>query len=284
MDDYSTARHPQRTLILLLIAGILIVVSIIWLLFHRTARPWEASGALVVAIQPLSESDIQLSFGIDDMELVQENGKTRRVSLLTRRVTIGTDVERRLQVLLTNEIPAGTYRGVRFTVRSIESRSPSGEAPAIEIPTEHIVIDSSFTVTKEQATVVIFGIEGGQALHTDERGHTVYLPVIQAETRTGAVVSADKPETVSVSGGTIVSSMTFGMNAAGEMKQNYRAPKDVLLPQPTMPEIAPDIAEDALPRESDSGTTTQASDDPVDASEDEPATTTEEEETRPSEG
>jgi len=219
--------HLRRSY--LLVGGLLLAIATLVTLFHYIApgsAPWTPSGTLVVAVRNVvyEKTDLSLNLGLDNFMLLTQDGTQVPASLRTRRVAFDQDHTGNT-ILLNTSVPAGSYTGLRFLLTSPELKNPwQGDTPPAQVVLgeSNLLLPSSFVVHEGETTVMILGFETISALHESKEGYT-YLPVIQLETRSGAVITQAKHNATSITGGTILNSATYGMDWDGQMRLNYRA-------------------------------------------------------------
>jgi len=235
----------------------LLIVAIAAVLFLRpSAAPWTPSGRVAIVVYAVPTADRSeariFGVGIDDVLFTSTAGATERASMLTRRVQLSSDRISRYLVLEA-DTAVGSYSTIRFSMKSPEVRNDwQGNAPAesVQPVSEEIELAVPYEVAGGETTAILIGIETFQALH-EENGVLLYLPVFQTETRTGATIIKEAGDTVSIEGGVIVGSATYGMDWSGEVRYNFRAP--AMRPE-TAPPLRAEPPVDAAPDEAAAGT------------------------------
>lgn len=231
----------QNLLIFLGTLGVLFLLFYIFIL--PSTPPWEPSGRLVLAVRtvPGVTEDLIMFLGVDNVELYTIEGKTEKVTVLSRRIELvpGSDT---LALVLDTNVPQGSYSGFGFTLKSPELRNSwqEEESPiSVSLVEESVRLDTSYTVEEDITTAVILSFETIQAIH-EKDGTKLYLPVIQIETRQDATVLPEDGETIQIQGGNIQSSTMFGMDWDGRMRNNFRA-KPQAIEDPTVEELQPEV-------------------------------------------
>lgn len=219
-----------RTLIALACVGLLaLLVWYLWLVAPKSA-PWEKSGTLIIATRTIpggGEDGEALGLTVDDVWLVRDGGEEVRATVLSRHVLLDED-DTRMRVMVDTRLAEGTYAGIRLTLRNPERRNAwQADTPPepIALAGEVITAPVPFRIEHDTVTALLIGFEGRQALHT--RGEdTVYLPVLHTEAHLGATVAEETDGTVEIRDGTVLTSMTFGMDWDGTVYFNYRPNPD----------------------------------------------------------
>ncbi len=216
----------QTRLFLVTFISLCLLGYLVHFLFFRTAsKPWEESGHFVLAFRtaPGPHEDFLLSFGIDDLKLLTENGKSETVTILSRRVTLNPN-NSTLTLVLDTEVPTGGYSGFVFTLKSPELQNSWEEdtAPnAVTLAGETIHLSVPYTIAPNVTSAVILAFETQNVIKNRDGKH-VFLPVVQIETRSNTTVT-QTGDMIEVTGGTILHSATFGMDWDGTMRYNFRA-------------------------------------------------------------
>jgi hypothetical protein len=231
-----------------LIVAVLLIVAGVWYVLVVVPRnaPWEESGTVVVVTraipEPARSSPSVLGFGLADMRLT-EGDDAVRLALTIRRILLDVQDTRPYELLRT-DVHTGLYTGIGFSMKSPELRNDWQEKSPpqhVALGAEEIYLDTPFTVEADTVTVIILGFESLQAIRPRDES-VVYLPVIHAEVRTGAVVEPGEGTSVTVRDGSIVHNIIFGMDWDGTIRKNFRA-RTVI---PAQEEPAPVATEETL--------------------------------------
>ncbi len=219
----------QRYKLILFYIAILIGIGILLFLYFRPSatKPWEETSKFTLAIRPVPtavKTDTTLGFGIDDVELYKKDGTIKSITILTRRIMIDPN-KNDLQLVLETDAPVGTYSGFSFVMKSPELKNPWQQ----DTPPEHVTLisdnirlDAPFKIEKDKNSAVILSFETMQAIHKQDEKN-IYLPVVQIETRSGVTTNTENKNSITIQGGTIENSATFGMDWDGRMRYNFRA-------------------------------------------------------------
>lgn len=224
----------------------MVLALLAYAVLFRHAAPWQATGRVVVVVQPLKSLTPSrlVGLGIDDMTLVRESEDPIQVSVRARRVRFGEGSDS-LSLVLDTEVPVGAYRGFTFRLTSPESQAVNDreDAPVITLPYEDVALPALFSVDKDETTALIVGFETEQGIHEQTVQMLSYLPIFHIETRTHTSVGTTDTGEVEVRDGHIVTSAMYGMDRTGALRQNYREPQR----ETERSELAP-VANDAALR------------------------------------
>lgn len=208
-------------------------------IIRPASAPWTTTGHLTILVratpQVIKEASYSIGFGMDNMVLYREDGEFERVTMLTKRILLepGSD---KLTLMLDTEVPIGKYTGFGFVIKSPEMKNAwdQDEAPKhIELLGNLMRLSVPYSIEKGDTSAIILAFETQTAIHVRD-DIQFYLPVVQIETRRGVALSTD-PE-VTVEGGEIENSATFGMDWDGSVRFNFRA-KD-----PTQESTEPEVS------------------------------------------
>jgi hypothetical protein len=187
--------------------GASLVVLLLIVAFFLT----KGRGEIVVAYRASPGEYVPLSATLTRLDVVTEDGDVhtllRRDRPLDMRATM---TETRLA---ESSIPAGRYTEVRISLA--KPLTESGDRLARTTPTLHV--PAEFTVESGNTATIILTFQPQYAVYEQE-GMDVFVPVIGVETRSNVDVSV--PGTIT--GGTIETNATFGVDFEGNVKRNFR--------------------------------------------------------------
>jgi hypothetical protein len=214
--------HPRATLFGIVLVCALLVGALF--LRNHLVPPWQPSGTVSLFTYAVPEDEAQgetLGIGIYDITLLRENhsGFTLPNGAHTLLATPPD-----IHMLVNAEVPAGTYTGIRFSIRNLEVRNDwrsDGAPESLSLLHDSVTFPTPFTVHEDTTTIVLAGFETQRAIRVRD-GNRVYLPTIALEIREHAPLQPDDA-TSAPHGGTTVQNATFGMSWDGSMKRNFRA-------------------------------------------------------------
>lgn len=126
------------------------------------------------------------------------------------------------KLLAEAELPAGSYDQVKLTVDDALITTKAGVVEETKMPSNELVLRTTFVVKEDQSTSVNFDFLADQSLHVAQNGEYVFAPVVKTETRSSANVAVAANGTVSITGGVVDSDNTLGMDLDGSSKMNFR--------------------------------------------------------------
>lgn len=225
-------RHGTLDRTLVGLAGVALLACAVWYLWLVAPKsaPWEKSGTLVIATRTVSgtgDGGEMLGLTVDDVWLVRDTGEEVRATVLSRHVLLN-ERDTGIQLLVDTTLAVGEYAGIRLTLRNPERRNAwEGDTPPLPVTLagETVSVAVPFRIEQDTLTALIVGFEAQQALYERE-GATVYLPVLHAEARLGAVVAQETDGVVEIRDGIVLTSMMFGMDWDGAVYFNYRPRPD----------------------------------------------------------
>ncbi len=201
-----------------------------WVYYTRpfTLLPWEARGNLsfLVYAKPAAEEQAELlTLGFTDVTLIRTDGETLPLRAAPRAALRTPPY---FEPVVERDVPAGSYAGIRFSMRSPEIRNAwQGDTAPEGVALLHDIIELPvpFTVHPDATTILLAGFETETALH-HHNGERVYLPVITLEVREKGDITHTTDDGTQISGGVLTLSTLYGMQWDGTMRRNVRASQD----------------------------------------------------------
>lgn len=131
-------------------------------------------------------------------------------------------------LLADESLETGSYSQVRFDISSVTVVDENGTHDAT-VPAEKMTIPITLVVEANGTSTASFDFLADESLHTTTEGDYVMAPVVEAETRTDAVVAVDEEERVRIIGGSVTSSTIVGMDLDGRVGIGVRIPANAAL-------------------------------------------------------
>lgn len=125
------------------------------------------------------------------------------------------------KLLAEVEVEEGTYRQVRLMIDDVSVVTNAGATFDATLPANEMVIATEINAGANSTTSVEFDFLADKSLFTTTDGEYVFAPVVTTETRSGAGISISGEETVTIGGGTLDDSSTFGMDVDGSAKLDF---------------------------------------------------------------
>ena len=146
---------------------------------------------------------------------VTASSDVNKFSLLTLKAS-GTS-----QLAASVDVKAGTYDQVRVTVGSVTVTTEDGKVNTAKVPSGEFKFMSNVVVTGGASSSVNMDFLADASLHVTGTGQYIFAPVVKVEVRSNADIQVGG-DVVTVKDGTVDDDSTFGMNANGEVKKDFR--------------------------------------------------------------
>ncbi len=118
-------------------------------------------------------------------------------------------------------VAEGTYNQIRLHVQKVAVVKSGVEAEA-KLPSNNLEVTGTFTVTHDSTTSVKLDFLADESFHITGNGKFIFAPVVKTESRTNADVSVAGDDKVVVSGGSVESDSTEGMDVDGTMRDGFK--------------------------------------------------------------
>jgi YVTN family beta-propeller protein len=113
--------------------------------------PLKGAGEVYLYLQPLPKEAVRLTFGLDEVSAVSEDGTMVPLSLGLSE--LGGEHTKRQRLMARGELPPGRYSGLSFRVASASLKVEGGQA-ALLVPEEAVTIDFIFDVRDKRSMVI----------------------------------------------------------------------------------------------------------------------------------
>lgn len=110
-----------------------------------------ADGGLYLYLQPLASEASKLTFTVAAVSAVSVGGTEYPLKVNLKGIRQPDNARQRL--LASGRVPAGSYAGLMFTVKSASLKNEGGEA-ALQVPDSPVRLDFPFAVGREQSPLV----------------------------------------------------------------------------------------------------------------------------------
>ncbi len=124
-------------------------------------------------------------------------------------------------LLAQTNVAADTYDQIWFHVASVKV-TESGKVKTATLPSNDFKMNTAIVVAENAATSAKADVLADQSLHETSSGEVVFAPVVTFESRSNAAVTVDANNMENISGGTVDSSTTAGMDIDGTVKTNFK--------------------------------------------------------------
>lgn len=122
-------------------------------------------------------------------------------------------------------VPEGVYNQVRLHVKKVTVVKSGVESEA-KLPSNTLQVKGKFTVKQSSTTSVKLDFVADESLHLTGNGKFIFIPVVKAESRTGAEVTVSSNNVVLVSGGSVETSASVGMDVDGTVRDDFKLDAD----------------------------------------------------------
>lgn len=122
-------------------------------------------------------------------------------------------------------VPEGEYNQIRLNVKNVMVVK-SGVKTEAKLPSNTLQIKGKFTVNQDSTTSVTLDFVADGSLHVTGNGKFIFAPVVKVESRTGAEVVINSNNLVIISGGSVESNITVGMDVDGMVRDNFKLETD----------------------------------------------------------
>lgn len=131
-------------------------------------------------------------------------------------------------VLADAQLEEGSYSQVRMNVSKVTVTDANGVHEA-KTPTREWVFDGQFTVESNTTSSAHFDFQADESVHVANDSSYVVAPVTVVETRDNASVNVQSSDRVIISGGSVRTSQTVGMDISGNIGVGIRIPVDAVI-------------------------------------------------------
>lgn len=120
------------------------------------------------------------------------------------------------------KLKAGNYDQVRVTLGDVTIDSDSKARAKAVLPSEQITFNANVVVEDGQDSHVTLDFIADQSLHVSTNGEYVFAPVVEVETRSKTKVEVKDDKSVIVTGGTVDSKTSVGVDLDGTAKTGFK--------------------------------------------------------------
>lgn len=189
--------------------------------------------------------EVTFSFTDETAEISNVSEVHMKVDKIEMQSTTGAwvtvdskDVEYRLmdlkargesEIYATAKVAANNYNKVRVKVKEVIVEEKNGAKEKAVMPSTTMSIDVMVKVRDESSASVNLDVLADQSLHVTTEGEYVFAPVVKVESRSNAVVETSSTGVVTISGGSVETSATVGMDIDGSVKSGFKLDSSVQL-------------------------------------------------------
>ena len=119
------------------------------------------------------------------------------------------------------DVAADTYDQVWFHVSNI-MLTESGKVKTATMPSNDFKMNGTVKVVANTNSVATFDVLADQSLHETSKGEIIFTPVVNFKSQSGAIVTVDVNNMVTVTNGNVDSNAAAGMDIDGTVKDNFK--------------------------------------------------------------
>ncbi|MEK7536118.1 MAG: DUF4382 domain-containing protein [Patescibacteria group bacterium] len=206
-----------------IVALLIVVIGGWWIM--KNGSPAEAKGRVVVAITDAA-ADMgavnSISMKVSGVKLHSTTdvwvdvGGSATVDLLQLKAS------GEFALLVAADVAAGTYDQVRVMVDEVTVTTTDGTTASAKVPSGEFKMMGDVVVAEGETSSISLDFLADVSLHMTGKGEYIFAPVVHMENRSNAIVEVSANNTVTIEGGAISSNETHGMDASGEVRQDFR--------------------------------------------------------------
>ncbi len=105
----------------------------------------------------------------------------------------------------------------------------SGRVKEAVLPSSDVKMDIYLKVLANATSTATIDVVADESLHKTAKGEMIFAPVLTFESRSNSSAAVDAENFITISGGTVDSNASAGMDVTGEVKNNFKLAIDVEL-------------------------------------------------------
>lgn len=133
---------------------------------------------------------------------------------------LGPKANSSLALAAQARVPEGTYNQVRVQVKKIEVVKSRVRSEA-KLPSRTIEVTGQFRVMQNSTTSINLDFLADQSLRVANNGALIFIPVVKIEARANSSATVTAKDRIVVTGGTVDTIATMGMDLHGAMQDNF---------------------------------------------------------------
>lgn len=133
-----------------------------------------------------------------------------------------------LALLAQTDVAADTYDQVWLHITDVKV-TQSGTVKTATLPSNDFKMSGVIKVNANAIATVVLDVLADQSLYITDAKAVIFAPVVKLESRSNAQASVDSDSMVTISGGTVDTSTTAGMDVNGEVKTNFTIDAEAVL-------------------------------------------------------
>lgn len=215
------------------VCAIVVIVAISGILRYQQNKESEQYGQLYIGITDATAdisnvNDVQMN--INKVEIHSATQGWVTISSADKPYELmQLHAQGKTQLYTNATAVADTYDKVRVTVGDVIVKTKNQGNVKATTPSSYIVINSTVNVRDNADSVVKIDVMADKSLHATTDGKYVFAAVVAGESRSGTTVSVAGDDSLSVSGGSVDSSVMVGVDLDGISKANFQLHTDSTL-------------------------------------------------------
>lgn len=167
-----------------------------------------------------SVNDIEME--VEDIQVYSQAEGWTRVSSNSKTYPLLTlKASGKVELHEAANVAAGTYDRVKVTLGDVVVDSETKGRAEATLPSEEITFDINVNVNEGSDSHVTLDFIADKSLHTTTEGEFVFAPVVEAESRSNTTVEVGSDNAVTVTGGSVDSQVSIGVDLDGSTKANF---------------------------------------------------------------
>jgi len=116
----------------------------------------------------------------------------------------------------------GTYDQVRIEINSVTLRKNSGAMTTAKLPLNTMTMNTNLVVNESGTSDLKLDFLASNSIHPYGSNQYIFAPVVATTTQSGANLSIDATGVITIAGGRIDSTNSYGMDVDGSVKLNFQ--------------------------------------------------------------
>lgn len=213
----------NKTLTVLLLAAILAIGSATIL---HTANFQTQDNTVVFAVTDTAanmKNIKSVEMTIDSLSVYnQSTGWTNVTSDPSQFPLLKLRTNNQNKLLTRTNLGKKNYSQVKINVADVTVTEKTGAQSKAVLPANEVTFNAEIRTQKAATSSVLLDIKTGKSLHTTQSNEYVFAPVVKLESRENAEVSVNRNNIVTISGGSLASSIIVGVDAQGRSRANFQ--------------------------------------------------------------
>lgn len=213
-----------------IVGAVVVIVVIIGALWYQQNKESDTTGTLFIGITDAAAemagvTDIDLK--VKKVEVYNETQGWVTVSSANKTYSLlSLKNSGKTELYAEEKVATGSYDHVRVTIDDAVVKTTAQGSMSATLPTNEITISSAVNVRAGNNSYVKIDFLADKSLHMTTDKKYVFAPVVAVESRSNTQVTVADDDSVTVSGGSVDSSLTVGVDLDGSSKNNFQLNTD----------------------------------------------------------